>query len=717
MNGAVLDVPKLGVPARLIRLFAVFAMVVISLAGPQMDTAHASGFDCKEAPSPQFPNAVFPTVFDSHSATEPPHNGNPTGYQTYGWAGLRWYTYDLGCGEDLVRAPGAVADTTTGNAFLMVGQSLAAIAFWLDDQTKTGTEAAQAGITPALDQFDTIVTSIASGMTGVYGTWIGLALMCGATVILWNALKSNAAAVTKTVMLASAGVTLGALMIGAPQKAMNVADETFGQLITGTQGEVFAAAGLETDPRNVLMDKILLPDISKGWFGPNFDESGVPPDQQLQPKLRDTLAFSYDEQERVKGDTAAANELAESKATRFQDEIITPLSTQNLSYAQFQGKDSGRTSTGFLAMVKLGLPSLLWSGASILKIVALLSIRFAILFAPMWVPFVVLSGGFLERVMRMIGTAYLWGVAGATIVALYLVALVKLYYVDNGSVDGSWRLWFMVILSLICWFIMRPFKRISSTFRQNSAGALNRKAVRAKSSIKHKAFDAASFAIGGPASSMAKKTVAAFRRSSDNDGDDVAPVRPEGRGLVARRQQDSDNARAAARAASDRMPSTALGRDRERERDARIAGIAAASGTAVAMRSKAGINTADLGSESDTAADEDTDFTLIRGRGERSRTDADIEDGQGRGLRQLPQRRSVDEEWNGGTHSAIAPMKVFTPETTSSEHTGTALAATIGTAAGAISGSSDSSRRSARPPTSSVWTPPARPAVDRERSN
>lgn len=166
MNDAAADVPTLGVPARLIRLFAVFALVVIALVGPQLGTAHAGGFDCKEAPSPQFPNAVFPTVFDSRSATEPPHNGNPTGYQTYGWAGLRWYTYDLGCGEDLVRAPGAVADTSTGNAFLMVGQSLAAIAFWLDDQTKSGTEATQAGITPALDQFDTIVASIATGTSG-----------------------------------------------------------------------------------------------------------------------------------------------------------------------------------------------------------------------------------------------------------------------------------------------------------------------------------------------------------------------------------------------------------------------------------------------------------------------------------------------------------------------------------------------------------------------
>jgi len=713
MSGPALIAPALSVPARLVRLLAVFAVLVISLVGPQVGTAQAGGFDCKEAPSPQFPNAVFPTVFDSNSATEPPHNGSPTGYQTYGWAGLRWYTYDLGCGEDLVRAPGAVADTATGNAFLTVGESLAAIAFWLDDQTKTGAEAAQAGITPALDQFDKIVASIANGMAGVYGKWLGLALMCAAVVILWNALKANTSGVTKTVMLSAAAVMLGALMIGAPQKAMDVADETFGQLITGTQGEVFAAAGLETDPRNVLMDKILLPDISKGWFGPNFDESGVPPDEQLQPKLRNSLAFTYDEQERVKGDSEAANKLAEEKADQFTDGIIKPLSSQNLSYTQFQGKDSSRTSTGFLAMVKIGLPSILWSGASILKIIALLAIRFAILFAPMWIPFVALSGGFLERVMRMIGTAYLWGVAGATIVALYLVALVKLYNDDNGAVDGSWRLWFMVILSLICWFIMRPFKRMSSTFRQNSASMLNRKAVRAKSSIKHKALDAASFAVGGPAASMAEKAVGAFKRSRDTDSDEVPAVRPEGKGLVARRELDSDKARAAARAASDRLPGASLGRDRER--DARIAGIAAASGTAAALRPKSGISSSGLDSASDNATDEDTDFALRRGREEYSRIDAEAREIEGRTVDRVPDRPTVSERWDGGNNSSIAPMRVFTPSASATTTPGVTPMAAIRAPRGLRRDAP--ARASAQRPSNPVWTPPARSAIDRERLN
>lgn len=331
--------------------------------------------------------------FDSSSKDREPKQGG-TGYETYGWAGLRWYTYDLGCGNDLVRAPDAVADTTLGNTFLAIGKGFAAAAFWLDDQTKTGAAAEEAGIAPAMVQFDQIVASISNGMLGVYGTWLGVALMVVATIIIWNALKSNAAAVTRTVAIAGAAMAIGALFVGAPQKAIQAADDTFGSIITDTQGQMLSVSGNTGDPRNVLIDKIFLDDWRKGWFGTNFNDQEL----QLGPKLRDTLAFSYAEQREVAGDNEAASKLAEEKAAKFDDEIIDKLDGLNLSYGQFQGKDSGRTGTGFMAMIKLAMPCILWIGASILKLTALLAIRLAILFAPIWVPIAAAHGGTLSRV-------------------------------------------------------------------------------------------------------------------------------------------------------------------------------------------------------------------------------------------------------------------------------------------------------------------------------
>lgn len=644
------------------RVLVILMLAAVSLIGLGGGVASASGFDCKDVPSPEFPNAVLETTFDSTSAERSSSGG--TGYETYGWAGLKWHTYDLGCGEDLVRAPGAVGDTTLGNTFLTIGKSMAAAAFWLDDQTKTGQAAADAGVESALANFDKIVFSISEGMRGIYGQWLGIALIIVTAMILWKALHSDSAGITKITGVAAVGLALGALMVGAPQKALQVADDTFGSLITETQDQIFLVqfgdgpdggtlSGGSTDPRNVLVDKIFLPDWRKGWFGTNYDPEDT---AKLGPDLRDSLAFTYEQQQEVKDDPKAQETLAEEKADKFRTIVDKLDSDYQLSYRQFQGKDSGRTSTGFMSMLKLGMPSLLWIGASLLKLVALLSIRFAVLFAPVWIPFAVAASGWLARILRMLATAYMWGVAGAVIVALYLMALVQLYVNANGTVDGSWRLWFMVLLTVVCWAIMRPFKRMSQTFSQNSASMVNRKARGAKQAIKRTALTAAATAVGSPAAGgavgkLADKAGERWERrhgkTGESDGD--TSTRPEGRALNNRRQQALTQARADARKTQGQSRSARLGQagDAATERDARIAGIAAAASRDM-TRGKGGID------------GQDAERAIKSGASAWKFLDEDEANNQAQERKELL-TATVGQRWDGGDRSAIAPMKVYTP--------------------------------------------------------
>ncbi|WP_041804267.1 membrane protein [Rhodococcus pyridinivorans] len=691
----------------LARVLPVLMLAAVSLVGLGTGVAAASGFDCKDVPSPEFPNEVVETTFDSSSANRTPlESGSGTGYESYGWAGLKWHIYDLGCGEDLVRAPGAVNDTTLGNAFLTIGKSLAAAAFWLDDQTKTSRDAAEAGVTSALEQFDRIVYSISDGMRSVYGQWLGIALTVVAVIVLWKSLKADTAAVTRTSAIAAAGLMLGALMVGAPQKAVQVADDTFGSLITDTQDQIFSVqfgggpdggtlVGGPTDPRNVLIDRIFLPDWRTGWFGTNYDPADT---AKLGPKLRDSLAFSYEEQQRVKNDPDAQAELAEQKADTFREIVSSLESDHQLSYYQFQGKDSGRTSTGFIGMVKLAMPSMLWIGASILKIAALLAIRFAILFAPLWVPFAMIGGGWLARILRMLATAYLWGVAGAVIVALYLMALVQLYVNDSGQVDGSWRLWFMVLLTVVCWAIMRPFKRVGQTFTQNSSSMINRKTREAKRSLKTTAFTAAGAALGGPGGAIAAK--AGERMTRRNRGDDeletqaAIGARPEGRGLNNRRQQALTQAQAEARAS--RTERLGRGADRAADRDARIAGIAAIAGR-------------DLERGENPLGDKDTERAITSGAAAWKRLGKEEAESrrQERRARKEPLHTSVGQRWDGGDRSAIAPMQVYTP----TRHREPAHA-TRGSRHGALRGERPTTPPPSRP---RVWNAPT-PAAPAPRA-
>jgi hypothetical protein len=624
------------------RFLAVLALLLLSLIGGD-GIASAGGFDCKDVPTPEYPNSVMASEFDSSSKNRTPQESG-TGYETYGWAGLSWHTYDLGCGNDLVNAPRAVADTSTGNLFLAIGKGFAAAAFWLDDQTKTGHTAEAAGIAPAMATFDKIVSSIADGMFGVYGMWLGIALTAVAAMILWNALKSNAAAVTRTVAIAGAALAIGALFVGAPQKAIQIADDTFGSIITDTQGQMLSVSGNDADPRNVLVDKIFLDDWRKGWFGTNFNDNEL----QLGPKLRDTLAFSYAEQLQITDDNEAASELADKKAKDFEDNIIKKLEGLNLSYNQFQGKDSGRTGTGFMAMIKLMMPSALWIGASILKLTALLAIRLAILFAPIWVPLAAIHGGTLARVCRAIATAYMWGVVGAVVIALYLMALVKLYDTGNGIVDGTWRLWFMIILTAVCWMIMKPFKRMSQTITQNRAGPLNRKARGAQSMTKKAFFTAATggtgAALGGVGAAFdrvshnVKDRYNTNTESSENDGD--VSARPEGRELNQRRRQEVDQSRVEARKTMDRQQRLTNSR-RESDldavkRDLQTSGPSETDQDNAAVKPRIQIPASNRGS-------------MV------ARHLVGSESGSARSS------SSVSETWDGGPRSNIAPTKVFTP--------------------------------------------------------
>lgn len=648
------------------RLMLVLAILVAPLLTPLVPVASASGFECKEVPQPQFPNDVFETNFDASAIDGPSSDSSGTGYDTYGWAGLDWSTYDLGCGEDLLLAPDAVADTRLGNLFTGIGKSLAAAAFWLDEQTSTG---ADGTIGNALSNFDRIVTSVVQGMVGIYGMWLGVGLMIAASIILWRALRADAAGVTRAVAIASAGLALGALMVGAPQAAIGVADETFGAVITDTQeamlsanaagpgGGAGAAAG-PTDPRDVLLDRIYLPDWRKGWFGTNYDKSD---EAGLGPKLRDSLAFSYDEQRRVADDSEGQSDLAEDKAEQFKSVVSSLEEEHGLSYFQFQGKDSGRASTGFIAMLKLSLPSVLWIGASVLKLIALLVIRFAILFAPLWVPLAMVHGPLLSRVLKTIASAYMWGVAGTVIVAAYLMVVVRLYS-DDSSVDSTWRLWLMIALSVVCWVLMRPFKRLTQTITQNNAGLLNRSAQGAKKAMRQKLFQGAAAAtgVGAVGAAVAGKAAERFggrggREDLDDEGTSktLTPVRPEGRGLDnLRRQSAADSRRGPSRA--DRMASESA-----RDRDARVAGIAAAAGRdlatgAVSMRKGGSADEADS-IEAAAAVRAGTSAWRMLDKAE-----SEDKRAQRQARREMT---TVGRRWDGGAGAAIAPMQVYTPST------------------------------------------------------
>ena len=79
------------------------------------------GVDCKESPTPDMPGeglaAFFEKAPDPLPKQEDPfaEDSRTTIYEQYGYSGLRWHTYDLGCGPDAARNPDAVIGTALSN--------------------------------------------------------------------------------------------------------------------------------------------------------------------------------------------------------------------------------------------------------------------------------------------------------------------------------------------------------------------------------------------------------------------------------------------------------------------------------------------------------------------------------------------------------------------------------------------------------------------------
>ena len=119
------------VAALLVCLAALFAVLP---AGPADATARTfPGVDCTDPPTPDMPGEGLPAFFEK--TPDPlPEPGDPfakgsrtTIYEQYGYAGLRWHTYDLGCGPDAARNPDAVIGTALSNWINNIPISMSAL--------------------------------------------------------------------------------------------------------------------------------------------------------------------------------------------------------------------------------------------------------------------------------------------------------------------------------------------------------------------------------------------------------------------------------------------------------------------------------------------------------------------------------------------------------------------------------------------------------------
>ena len=145
--------------------------------------AFAQPLSCKESPEPDRPGTGLVGSLDppTLSAGEPGSVYNEVGY-----AGLVWFTYDLGCVGTGVFNPAVSTDTWMGNQSLNVAKFAVGGVNWSHYLIADGGK--------VLDPLDNLISQATRGMyNAVFTTWVGPALLILAVLLFVLAMRGDLA--------------------------------------------------------------------------------------------------------------------------------------------------------------------------------------------------------------------------------------------------------------------------------------------------------------------------------------------------------------------------------------------------------------------------------------------------------------------------------------------------------------------------------------------
>lgn len=335
---------------RVVQLTVILLGALLIGAGPTSASPSIPGIpDCKDAPAPQRPGDGLAGFLDpAPEKPAPPGDPfapNPTTsiYDQYGYAGLTWHTYDLGCAGSL-SDPGATADTMIGNLSLSVATWGIALA--------NGVHNRVAHPQTYMAPLDSVVANVSDRIkAAIWGPWGGVALLGVVALLLWYSSSGQLSTVTRAAAWALLVLTV---LSGVTQYPTRIA-AFFDDAVTTTIGQVNAAtAGLTTLPHtadpahaqgSLLVDRILY----EAWLRGELGSSESAAAKKWGPTLFKAAAFSHDEARQAQN-PQRAQELAEQKNQTFKDTADQIQREDPTAYLALQGKTNSRGGVGVMSL-------------------------------------------------------------------------------------------------------------------------------------------------------------------------------------------------------------------------------------------------------------------------------------------------------------------------------------------------------------------------------
>ncbi len=394
---------------------------------------------------------------------------NPPGlddsiYGKYGYAGLRWHTYDLGIGGDL-RDPWAIVDTGFGDWMFTGAKFFVAVANSLH----------QANRPDSLDGLDPVLTKGTNAVhDALYQPFLPIALIILALLLLYRTHRSDLPASVRAVGWALLVMTLAIGLFQYPMRAVKSVDALESGTIAQVDSGFARASGTTGDPAlsqsEMLVDTVLYRQWLRGEFG-NPDSAAA---KKYGRDLFDAQAYSRDERAVLDRNPASAAFAEQAKNRKF-NEIAGKIKTEDpASYEYMTGHGHSRMGAGFVA-IAVALPTAGFRAvADLLVFAARIIIRLLVIFFPG----LAVAGVLLVGPVR---TAFIAGAAAVVNSVVFSVGAGLNVLAANILLgpDVNLPTWlavvFLSVISLIMWKAFKPFRHLTVMVNPNhnfAAGAI-----------------------------------------------------------------------------------------------------------------------------------------------------------------------------------------------------------------------------------------------------
>lgn len=498
------------------------------LASPSAaSSARLLGLDCTESPTPDMPGQGLAGFFGPAPATLPAEedpfapDAETTVYEQYGFAGLRWNTYDLGCGPDAANNPEAVIGTSVSNWVMNLPVSVAAL----------GASLTEVAFAPTfLGVFDPMLTQVSSTLhSSLFERWVPpIVALIGLALIVRSrgtALSTAAAAVGWALFV----VVVATALFRWPVEAGNVADET----VTSTLGIVVDGlnGGQGTDPATSVAANIHTSVLYSAWLAGELGSTDSATAEKYGPELFKAQTLSWREAALVQSDPEAGAELIEDKKQRFAAVAAMIAEEDPAAYEHLTGSRADtRVGYSWLAAlaVVLALPFLIMS--CLLLLGSFIIVRLAVMMFPAFATLGLFPAarGIVIGVGRTVGTALVNAVVfgiGAAVTIVVIGAIL-----DPATGIPPWlTLVLLPLFSLVMWLTLKPFRRLTSMASRNAdpfgeGASLGQAAEKSRRLARRAAVSAASAYAGGAAAGAA---TARATEETEETPPERAEARPE----------------------------------------------------------------------------------------------------------------------------------------------------------------------------------------------